>query len=174
MATTRLGLYGGPRPALAEEAGGVVKIDGQITRLGLYGGPRPLWGDFTGKTPADAVDVTPDPARPHTLPNINPGFVFDVENISTRELLPDGREIIISARSDTDGVFIGAGARQELTREERVASIQVLAPERLGKQVSRKEATKLADKIILKRNLIRERILCDEELLWILLLCEEI
>ena len=63
MSTTRLGLYGGPRPpygSFSPKTESVVpKSTDPITRLGLYGGPRQLYGDFAPKTEADAA-VTSD------------------------------------------------------------------------------------------------------------------
>lgn len=58
MATTRLGLYGGPRSPYGSFVG---KTQGKsytqtFTRLGLYGGSRYPYGDFSGK-----VSITPEP-----------------------------------------------------------------------------------------------------------------
>ena len=60
MATTRLGLYGGPRQLWGTFSGKTEAIGGpkatdQITRLGLYGGPRFLYGTFSGKAVIEAV-----------------------------------------------------------------------------------------------------------------------
>ena len=64
MATTRLGLYGGPRSPYGSFAGKETEVTpdgpkgaGLFTRLGAYGGPRSRYGDFTGKESEVITDV---------------------------------------------------------------------------------------------------------------------
>ena len=57
MATTRLGLHGGPRRAYAEftDRSNPVVYTQTFTRLGLYGGPRRARTDLTDRTASGTI-----------------------------------------------------------------------------------------------------------------------